>query len=80
MEDDDVLFIHSHKFLNTKGGAKETDFVICNLTHGYILVIEVKFTLTANSIDKASKQIKESMTKLKGILGKASSNFKSQCL
>ena len=36
---DDVIILHSHKFLKN---ATEKDFILINVTKGYIMVIEVK--------------------------------------
>jgi len=38
---DNVIVIHSHKFLENKSNS-EKDFIVVNLNKGYVLIIEVK--------------------------------------
>ena len=64
---DDVIVLHSHKFLKN---ASEKDFIVINVTKGYIMVIEVK--ASTSLFQKAKKQMfdsKEKIEELCGILG-----------
>ena len=54
---DDVLIVHSHKFLGSST-TKEKDFIILNLSKGYIFIIEVK--ANANKFQFAKKQLLDS--------------------
>ena len=73
---DDVLIVHSHKFLGSKT-TKEKDFIILNLSKGYIFIIEVK--ANANKFQLAKKQLldsKERIEELFGTLGLNSPSWK----
>ena len=59
---DDALVIHSHKFLNS---ATEKDFIIINVTKGYMMVIEVKANV--QKFQKAKKQLFDAKTKIEEI-------------
>ena len=64
---DDVVILHSHKFLKN---ATEKDFIVFNVTKGYIMIIEVK--ASSSLFPKAKKQMfdsKEKIEELCGILG-----------
>ena len=63
---DDVVVVHSHKFLN-KDSNNEKDFIILNLTKGYILVIEVK--ANQSKYQKAKKQLFDSKDRCGEIFG-----------
>ena len=63
---DDVVVIHSHKFLN-KDSNNEKDFIILNLTKGYILVIEVK--ANQSKYQKAKKQLFDAKDRFGEIFG-----------
>ena len=65
---DDVVVIHSHKFLNADGN-NEKDFVILNLSKGYILVIEVKASQSRSNYQKAKKQLFDTKDRLKEVYG-----------
>ena len=77
---EDALILHSHKFLipprqdspkHLKNCTynKEKDFIIINLTKGYIAVIDVKYSLHSKSIKKGLEQIESAKHILKEILG-----------
>ena len=61
---DDVLVIHSHRFLDVD--SKEKDFVIVNLSKGYIFVIEVK--ANAKKFKNAERQLKHAKSKVEELL------------
>ena len=64
---DDVLVLHSHKFLDNKSN-NEKDFIILNLTKGYILVIEVKASSSKYSKAKQSHNCLIQRKELKRLL------------
>ena len=61
---DDVLILHSHKFLKN---ATEKDFILINVTKGYIMIIEVKASTAL--FQKAKKQMFDSKEKIEEICG-----------
>ena len=61
---DDVIVLHSHKFLKN---ASEKDFIVINVTKGYIMVIEVK--ASTSLFQKAKKQMFDSKEKIEEICG-----------
>ena len=61
---DDVVVLHSHKFLKN---ATEKDFIVFNVTKGYIMIIEVKATTAL--FQKAKKQMFDSKEKIEEICG-----------
>ena len=63
---DDVLILHSHKFLNDKSN-KEKDFILLNLSKGYILVLEVKSS--SSQYSKAKKQLLDAKERIAEIVG-----------
>ena len=71
---EDVLVIHSHKLLSLdEKGHKEKDFLLINLSFGYILNIEVKWSASGSNLIKALDQIcstKEEFEKWFGLAGK----------
>ena len=77
---EDALILHSHKFLIPPSQDslehlrnctynKEKDFIIINLTKGYIVVIDLKYSLHSKSIKKGLEQIESAKHSLKEILG-----------
>ena len=62
---DDVLVVHSHKFLDNDSN-NEKDYIVVNLSKGYILVIEVK--ASASKYQKSKKQLADARTKIEEIL------------
>ena len=77
---EEALILHSHKFLvkaredspqylKKSTYNKEKDFIIINLTKGYIAVIDVKYSLHPTSIKKGLDQIKSAKQSLKENLG-----------
>ena len=62
---EDVLVVHSHKFLN-KDTNNEKDFILLNLTRGYVLVIEVK--ANQSKYQTAIKQLFDAKAKIEDIL------------
>ena len=63
---EDALIIHSHVF---NVGNQENDFIIVNLTKGYIMIIDVKYVLHKASIEKGVKQIKKASHIIKQQIG-----------
>ena len=63
---DDVLVLHSHKFLNDKSN-NEKDFILLNLSKGYILVVEVKSS--SSQYSKGKKQLLDSKERIAEIVG-----------
>ena len=61
---DDVIILHSHKFLKN---ATEKDFIVFNVTKGYIMIIEVK--ASSSLFQKAKKQMFDSKEKIEEICG-----------
>ena len=61
---DDVIILHSHKFLKN---ATEKDFILINVTKGYIMIIEVKASTAL--FQKAKKQMFDSKKKIEEICG-----------
>jgi hypothetical protein len=82
-KDQKVLVLHGYEVMNLdslerndKNGKKmkdvqkeEKDFIIVNLTFGYILAIEAKATLNSKSIEKARKQLEGTKKMLKKWFG-----------
>ena len=60
----DVVVLHSHQFL---AGGKEKDFVIFNLSKGYMMIIETKATASRGMYKKAEKQLRDGKSKLEEI-------------
>ena len=63
---DDVLVLHSHKFLNDESN-NEKDFILLNLSKGYILVIEVK--ASSSQYSKGKKQLLDAKERIAEIVG-----------
>ena len=63
---DDVLVLHSHQFLDSES-SKEKDFIVVNLTKGYVFIIEVKSN--ANKLQTAKKQLLDGKTRIDEIFG-----------
>ena len=63
---DDVLVLHSHKFLNDTSN-HEKDFILLNLSKGYILVVEVKSS--SKQYSKGKKQLLDSKERIAEIVG-----------
>ena len=61
---DDVLVIHSHRFLDVN--SKEKDYIIVNLSKGYIFVIEVK--ANAKKFKLAERQLRDAKSKVEEVL------------
>ena len=91
-QNENVLVIHSHKLLGLKSNAqKEKDFIVVNLSFGYILNIEVKCSASGSNLNKALEQIKSTKEELGnwfglagrwkfyGAIGCESHNQKGQC-
>ena len=91
-QNENVLVIHSHKLLGLKSNAqKEKDFIVVNLSFGYILNIEVKCSASGSNLSKALDQIKSTKEELEnwfglagrwkfyGAIGCESHNQKGQC-
>ena len=70
---DDVLVLHSHKFLDNKSN-NEKDFIILNLSKGYILVIEVK--ASSSKYSKAKPQLLDAKERIEEIVGNLNSETK----
>ena len=73
---DDVLIIHSHKFLDGNVH-NEKDFVLLNLTKGYLMVLEVK--ASQSKYQTAKRQLSHAKEKIEEIfaaLGITSSKWK----
>ena len=71
---DDVLVVHSHQFLGSSTkkenefiDSKEKDFIIVNLSKGYIFIIEVK--TNANKFQVAKRQLKDSKIRIEELFG-----------
>ena len=60
---DDVLVLHSHKFLDKT--STEKDFIVVNVTKGYLMVIEVKANIS--KYQKAKKQLFDSKERIEEI-------------
>ena len=55
---ENVLVIHSHKLLSlNENDHKEKDFLVINLSFGYILNIEVKCSASGSNLSKALDQV-----------------------
>ena len=63
---DDVIVVHSHLFL---ADANEKDFVVFNLSKGYMMVIETKSTASIGMYQKAKKQIGNGKSRLEEVCG-----------
>ena len=63
---DDVLILHSHKFLNDESN-NEKDFILLNLSKGYILVVEVK--TSSSQYSKGKKQLLDAKKRIAEIVG-----------
>ena len=70
---DDVLVLHSHKFLDNNSN-NEKDFIILNLSKGYILVIEVK--ASSSKYFKAKPQLLDAKERIEEIVGNLNSETK----
>ena len=71
-QNENVLVIHSHKLLGLKCNAqKEKDFIVVNLSFGYILNIEVKCSASGSNLSKALDQIKSTKEELENWFGLA---------
>ena len=82
-KDQKILVLHGYEVMNLdsleksdKNGNKmkdvqkeEKDFIIVNLTFGYIIAIEAKATLNSKSIEKARKQLEGTKKMLKKWFG-----------
>ena len=63
---DDVVVLHSHKFLHT---SNEKDFIVINLSKGYVMAIEVKTSASIGNFQKAHKQIFDTKNSIESIFG-----------
>ena len=63
---DDVIVLHSQKFFQSAG---EKDFIVVNLTRGYVMAIEVKASASKGNCQKARKQLFEAKEKIEEIFG-----------
>ena len=63
---DDVVVVHSHLFL---ADANEKDFVVFNLSKGYMMIIETKSTAGIGMYQKAKKQIGNGKSRLEELCG-----------
>ena len=63
---DASLIIHSHSFLYDQN-FKEKDFIILNLTKGYVMVIEVKATYKSSYFAKAKEQLRDSKERMQAV-------------
>ena len=63
---DDVLILSSHKFLNDESN-NEKDFILLNLSKGYILVVEVKSS--SSQYSKGKKQLLDAQKRIAEIVG-----------
>ena len=71
-QNENVLVIHSHKLLGLKRNVqKEKDFIVVNLSFGYILNIEVKCSASGSNLNKALEQIKSAKEELGNWFGLA---------
>lgn len=71
-QNENVLVIHSHKLLGLKSNTqKEKDFIVVNLSFGYILNIEVKLTGSGSNIRFALDQISSTKKELENWFGLA---------
>ena len=61
---DVCLLLHGHQFMH-KGSTREKDFIIVNLTHGYIMGLEVK---SEKGLNKAKEQLKDSKQRIQAVL------------
>ena len=64
----DVVVLHSHQFLadaDKKGCEK--DFVVFNLSKGYMMIIETKSTASRGMYKKAEKQLRDGKSRLEEI-------------
>ena len=69
---EDVLVIHSHKLLSLdEKDHKEKDFLVINLSFGYILNIEVKCSASGSNLNKALDQISSTKEELEKWFGLA---------
>ena len=68
--EDDVLILSSHMFLNEKNDSHEKDFIIVNLSKGYIMTVEVKGN--SKRFQKAKKQFFDSKDRLAEVFSKLS--------
>ena len=63
---DDVVVLHSHKFLQS---SNEKDFVVINLSKGYVMAIEVKTSASIGNFQKAHKQLFDTKKSIEAIFG-----------
>ena len=63
---DDVVVLHSHKFLQN---SNEKDFVVINLSKGYVMAIEVKTSASIGNFQKAHKQLFDTKESIEAIFG-----------
>ena len=63
---DDVIVLHSHKFLQT---SNEKDFIVVNLSKGYVMAIEVKTSASIGNLQKAHKQLFDTKNSIESIFG-----------
>ena len=77
--DQEVLVLHGYEVmdldslerrdrfgkLKRSAQKEEKDFIVINLTYGYILTIEAKSTLDSKSIKKAKKQLENTKNLMK---------------
>lgn len=57
------------KFHKKENDFDERDFILLNATHGYLMAIEVKKTLSHDKIHKALEQLQKTMEDMKTYLG-----------
>ena len=63
---DDVVVLHSHKFLHN---SNEKDFIVINLSKGYVMAIEVKASASIGNFQKAHKQLFDTKESIEAIFG-----------
>ena len=63
---DDVVVLHSHKFLQN---SNEKDFIVINLSKGYVMAIEVKTSASIGNFQKAHKQLFDTKNSIESIFG-----------
>ena len=62
---DNVLVVQSHKFLNS-AGCNEKDFIVLNLTRGYVMAVEVK--ANGSLYQKAKHQLFDAKERIQEVL------------
>ena len=75
---DDVLIVHSHLFLYGSGPAREKDFLILNLTNGYLMQIEVKLSGKPDRFHHVMNQLSDGRYRMKKLLDSIKNGRKRQ--